>query len=290
MNSNQVRCFLEAGKEKNFTRAAMNLYMEQPNFSRTIASLERELGVKLFQRHADKTLSLTRQGEFYFDAFSKCVAAVDEAAARCGDLALQQTPVKIGYLFGWSIPDDILNKIDQFNNANPHLNIELECYNITTLKEKLQQQEIDACIIIEDQIKGNPGIFSQHLCKLPKVLIYAKSFLDSKKDRITPQDFVDQDFLVFEKSFLPYMGQELKAFFAGCKTEPKLKLVPNQETMISAVETGRGVAIMDMWSQPIYSSKISWIPFPGYHNIMLSWSKDQDTEEMNHLYTYLKNK
>ena len=49
MNDRQILCFLEAAKERNFTKAAENLYLTQPGVSRMIASMERELGVKLFQ-------------------------------------------------------------------------------------------------------------------------------------------------------------------------------------------------------------------------------------------------
>ena len=59
MNDRQIACFLEAVKERNFTKVAEKLYLTQPGVSRMIATLEKELNTKLFARSAHKTLELT---------------------------------------------------------------------------------------------------------------------------------------------------------------------------------------------------------------------------------------
>ena len=43
MNDRQIACFLEAVKERNFTKVAEKLYLTQPGVSRMIATLEKEL-------------------------------------------------------------------------------------------------------------------------------------------------------------------------------------------------------------------------------------------------------
>ena len=52
MNLQQMRCVLEVSRVGSVTRAAQNLYISQPNLSRTIKELEKELGVPLFRRGA----------------------------------------------------------------------------------------------------------------------------------------------------------------------------------------------------------------------------------------------
>ena len=51
MNSLQINCFLEAAKYHSFSKAAEKLYISQPTFSRNIAMLEQELGIRLFHRN-----------------------------------------------------------------------------------------------------------------------------------------------------------------------------------------------------------------------------------------------
>ena len=52
MNSTQVNCFLEAAKQKSFSKAAAKLFISQPTFSRNISMMEAELGLTLFHRNS----------------------------------------------------------------------------------------------------------------------------------------------------------------------------------------------------------------------------------------------
>ena len=53
-----LKAFRLAAEKLNFTQAAKILYMTQPAFSRLITSLEKEWGVRLFDRTTRK-VSLT---------------------------------------------------------------------------------------------------------------------------------------------------------------------------------------------------------------------------------------
>ena len=50
MNSTQIRCFLIAAQNLNFTESAAELFISQPAFSHNIATLEEEWGIELFVR------------------------------------------------------------------------------------------------------------------------------------------------------------------------------------------------------------------------------------------------
>ena len=78
MNDRQIACFLEAVKERNFTKVAEKLYLTQPGVSRMIATLEKELNTKLFARSAHKTLELTESGKLYYEMFEKCRREFEE--------------------------------------------------------------------------------------------------------------------------------------------------------------------------------------------------------------------
>jgi DNA-binding transcriptional LysR family regulator len=57
----QLQSFIEVTRTGSFTSAAENLFITQPALSRTIKSLEDELGTKLFVR-SRKKLILTDAG------------------------------------------------------------------------------------------------------------------------------------------------------------------------------------------------------------------------------------
>ncbi len=61
MEIRTLRYFLAVAREENMTRAAELLHVTQPTLSRTMRSLEEELGKKLFIRHSFR-ISLTEEG------------------------------------------------------------------------------------------------------------------------------------------------------------------------------------------------------------------------------------
>ncbi|MFI6639496.1 LysR family transcriptional regulator [Streptomyces sp. NPDC050504] len=97
MEIRHLRCFLAVADEGNVTRAAARLHLTQPAASRTLAALERHLGVRLVDRSTHH-LVLTAQGEAFRTRASAVVAAFDEALAP-GRL-LHPAPLRIGH--AWS--------------------------------------------------------------------------------------------------------------------------------------------------------------------------------------------
>jgi Transcriptional regulator len=61
MNISDLKYVAEIAKTGSMSQAAANLYMNQPNLSRSIIALEKELGITIFRR-SSKGVSLTREG------------------------------------------------------------------------------------------------------------------------------------------------------------------------------------------------------------------------------------
>lgn len=62
MTLDQMRYFMEVAYCRSFSQAAQNLYISQPNLTKYIASMEKELGMRLFDRTTRK-VELTAAGE-----------------------------------------------------------------------------------------------------------------------------------------------------------------------------------------------------------------------------------
>jgi LysR family transcriptional activator of glutamate synthase operon len=70
MNLHQLRYFSEVARSQNITRTSEQLYISQPSLSKTIASLESELGVKLFDR-IGKSIVLNASGKVFLEKIRK---------------------------------------------------------------------------------------------------------------------------------------------------------------------------------------------------------------------------
>lgn len=65
MNLKQIEAFVHIAEGKSFSKAAKELYLTQPTISAHIASLEKELNVRLFVRNT-KEVSLSTDGEVLY--------------------------------------------------------------------------------------------------------------------------------------------------------------------------------------------------------------------------------
>ena len=115
MEIRHLRSFIAIAEERSFTRAAERLWVAQPGLSAQVRRLERELGVRLFDRHA-RGVDLTDAGELFLERARIAVGAAEDAFATGQDMAaglvglLFMTEISVGAItaaiwsgdpFGW---------------------------------------------------------------------------------------------------------------------------------------------------------------------------------------------
>ena len=112
-------CISESGKTGNYHQAAEELYISQPSLSRSMAVLESELGVALFEKKAGEC---TDQGRTAFLEHADRIAGdCDIAAGKMKELASGGGKINIGYIFplaGHYIPHNVRTFLDQEENKN----------------------------------------------------------------------------------------------------------------------------------------------------------------------------
>ncbi|GAA1655950.1 LysR substrate-binding domain-containing protein [Fodinicola feengrottensis] len=91
-----MRYVVAIAEEGSFGRAAARLHIAQPPLSRQVGELERELGVRLFERRPTR---LTAAGEAFVESARKVIADVDRAVARTKAVAGGAVGVvRVGYV------------------------------------------------------------------------------------------------------------------------------------------------------------------------------------------------
>ena len=124
MDWDKLKIFHAVAEAGNFTKATYTLNLSQSAISRQIQSLEQELKVQLFERHA-RGLSLTENGEYLFKAAHDVISKlkevestfIDKKSKPSGKLTVT-TVVSFGTT--WLTP-----RIQEFMKLNPEIEIEL---------------------------------------------------------------------------------------------------------------------------------------------------------------------
>ncbi|MCD7845887.1 MAG: LysR family transcriptional regulator [Oscillospiraceae bacterium] len=85
MELNQLKCFREAARQKNITRAAATLRITQPALSKTINRLEEDLGVRLFERK-NKSIELNQYGQAVLEHAEAIFSELDDIRQHIADI------------------------------------------------------------------------------------------------------------------------------------------------------------------------------------------------------------
>ena len=98
MTLNQLRYFQSVARSQSFRAAAAELYISQPSLSRSINSLEQELGVVLFDR-AVRGVTLTGNGRLFLEYVDRILGECDIAVNKMKEISAAGERIDIGYVF-----------------------------------------------------------------------------------------------------------------------------------------------------------------------------------------------
>lgn len=123
MTTQQIKIFLEAAKQMNFTAAAERLFITQPTLSRQISILENELNTKLFNR-VNNNVTLTPAGEVLMHEFSHIDEQIDQLRFRISSINCGFTgSLRIAVSREQVIPELLREAIGVFCSEYPEIEI-----------------------------------------------------------------------------------------------------------------------------------------------------------------------
>lgn len=140
-----LRCFQVVARHEHISRAAAELRVAQPSVSRTVARLEAELGVDLFERRG-RRIRLNRHGAAFLRRVDRALAELEDGrrelaeAARAGSGAVtvaSETLMTLAALLpGW-------------RRARPGVDLRLRQCPADAMAHLLRTREADLCLASE---------------------------------------------------------------------------------------------------------------------------------------------
>ncbi|MFJ3900223.1 LysR family transcriptional regulator [Streptomyces sp. NPDC090025] len=224
-----LRCFLAIADEGNLTRAAARLHLTQPAVSRTLAALEKHLGVRLVDRTTHH-LALTPEGRTFRDRATTAVAAFD-AAVDPAPLATR--PLRLGHAWSAFGPytTPLLRRWQREHPETP-----LELLRIDDRTAGLLRGEVDAALL-----RGPvdlPGVATEPLLTEPRVAAVPADSPLAERASLTLADLADRTAVLNAVS-----GTTTLALWPS-PTRPRTTLtVANTDDWLAAIAAGRGIGV-----------------------------------------------
>lgn len=146
MEWDQINYFQTVAKAQHITRAAEQLSISQPALSRSIAKLEDELGVQLFDRKG-RNIYLNRYGKIFLNHVEQAIQQIEIGKQEIWDeIHPDKGTVSLSFLpsLGMSVIPKILS---HYQIEHPNVKFQLNQASNRQIVEQLKSRKVDLALI-----------------------------------------------------------------------------------------------------------------------------------------------
>jgi DNA-binding transcriptional LysR family regulator len=174
--------FVEVARTRNFSAAGRALGVPVATLSRRIAAMEREFGVRLFDR-TTRRVELTEAGARYFE---RCAHLADEA--RLAQEALRETAARPSGHLRVSVPVDLGVQVigpllPEFARQFPDITLDVD---LSSRSADLVGDRVDVAIRL-GEVKGDQLVV-RRIGRVGRALFASPTYLDLRGEPTRPED------------------------------------------------------------------------------------------------------
>ncbi|MEU6329052.1 LysR family transcriptional regulator [Streptomyces sp. NPDC047049] len=189
--------FREVARREHVSRAAEELRVAQPSVSRTIARLEAELGVPLFDRQG-RTIRLNRYGAAFLARVERALNELDDARREMADAAgLDGGSVAVAA--ETLLP--LTELLAGFRAAHPGVTVRCLQSTPEVMHAQLRSRDVDFCIA--SQPLSGPGLSAVLLLREEVLLVVPAGHPLAGRERVTVAEIADEPFITTRTGHWP---------------------------------------------------------------------------------------
>lgn len=240
MTLQQLYYFRVLAKIQHYTKASEELLISQPSLSYSIAELEKELNVPLFEKHGKK-IKLTRYGSFFLSYVESSLAMLDEGVKMLKTLVDPLAgKVNLGYIYSLSssfVPQIIENFYKDKSNKAITFNFIQNLNNI--IIEDLRNGKTDLAFCV----KPSKDTSYVPLLEQELYLIVPKSHPYAGRKEISLMEAKDEPFVFLNKN--SGLRELLDATFKDMGITPKIVFEAEEcNAVLAFVALNFGISII----------------------------------------------
>ncbi|MBD8027426.1 LysR family transcriptional regulator [Ureibacillus sp. Re31] len=237
----QLHYFLTVAKTEHMSHAAAALNISQSSLSKTIAKLEDDIGVPLFDRNG-KNIRLNRYGKYFAKEVEKALRILEDAHEAVQEMAgIEEDQVSVSVMSSTILPPIFRS----FYERRPNVRIYQSILPDVVAKDRLISGEIELCVS-NTPITG-PGIEWLPVLKERLDLIVPKDHWLAQYDEIDLLQAKNERFIGYKS------GLESVSMFEQCCLQSGFK--PNivfegteLSIVLQLVDEGQGITFYPQYS------------------------------------------
>ena len=260
MELRHLRYFVAVAEEQNVTRAALRLHVSQPPLSRQIRNLEDEVGVALFDHNAN-AVRLTEAGRVFLTEARMILRRAEGAVQMAKDVAGgKRGEIQIGY--APSLTVEILPRaLRYFRKSNPGVRVQLHDLSTQEMLRGLKDAKLHAALLVQVPPKTLTGLVFEELQRLAVCVALHPAHRLARARRLGLEEVVKEPLVAFTLADYPEHQAWIADLFAPLHCAPQIVEEHDSITsLIAAVESGRGVAVIAQLPNGLASSRLKVRP------------------------------
>src|ERR1700739_392375 len=176
-----LRLFARVARKGSFSAAGRELNIPQSTVSRTIATLEREIGIALFVR-TTRAVTPSDAGLEFLARIESVLAELDEAEHTASGTGGLRGILRIGLATTFAVRE-VISRLSDFMNRHPALRIELM---MEDEREDLVAEGVDVALRFGPLSDSTATV--RRILAWPRVLAASRAYLDKAGVPLTPTD------------------------------------------------------------------------------------------------------
>jgi DNA-binding transcriptional LysR family regulator len=245
MTFRQFEIFLAVAHEKSFTRAAETLHVSQSTLSQHVLELERELGVRLFDR-LGRTVTLTEAGRLLEEHATRIATTLASARRAINELkGLERGSLVIGASTTPGIY--VLPAIvAAFKRRYPGIEVSLQIGNSQVIEERIRADTVDLGVVGGHLLRAREQCLATGLPD-ELLLIVSPRHPWARRREIAPRELAGMPLLMREQGSATRLVTERTLQLAGVKLTTAMEL-DHIEAIKQAVMAGLGMAFVSTYA------------------------------------------
>jgi DNA-binding transcriptional LysR family regulator len=269
-----MKYFLSVGRLLNFTKAAEEQHIAQPSMSQIIASMEKELGVRLFDR-SNRAVRLTTAGKVFLDE-AKLVVARYEEAVRTMQRAASGSPgtLRVGY---WGPYEQILipKLLAKFHRAYPDIDVSIRQDDNRILIHDLENEVIDVVFSSPYPFQNREDFCCMLLESSEQCAVIYKSHPLAGLSKISPKELSGEKFVLLDMQDKRDALKLQNDFLRNGFSPEVISRQTQYSNLLMMVESEIVITLLPRCLEPYTSSELYFIGLEGdmLVDICISWLK-----------------
>ena len=241
MEMHQVRYFLAAASERNFTKAADKCGVSPPSLLRAVKLLELEFGGPLFNRERSNT-HLSELGRIALPHLQQLLQEATDAKKKAKEfLSLKEVTLSVGMMCT-IVPSEFIAMLSEFRRRHPNVALKIVDGNATTLEKALITGDLEIAFYCLPDREPHERTHALPLFKERMMIAVAAKHPLAKRKTIKGQELNGEPYL--DRINCEFTGYADNEFSKRQIDGPTIYQSERDDWVLAMVATGIGYGFM----------------------------------------------